>query len=92
MRKIDRRTHFFTDRCRNIIHTGLVAVNDFFQQLNPLFLRSLRIGIKGHPCRGNGFVYIFFTPQGHRADDFFRRRIDDLQGIARRGLDPFTFI
>ena len=88
LRHRQRRAHLVRDRGANVLHAGLVDLDDLGKQRDALLAAGLRIGCERALGGGHGLVDIGLGAERNLIHRFFGRRIDDGRGLLDGGIDP----
>src|SRR5205085_1849610 len=83
-----RRAHLVGDGGADVLHAGLVDLDDFRKQHHTLLAAGLRKSIEGTARRGDGLVDVGFGAERNLIHRLFSRRIDDGRGLLDDGIDP----
>ena len=83
-----RRAHLVGNRSADVLHPGLVGRDDLFQKRHAFFAAGHRERFKRTAGRGDGLVHIGFRSNRDLVHPFFRRRIDDRNGLLDGRVDP----
>jgi len=83
-----RRAHLVGDGGADLLHAALVNLDDFGEQRDALVAARLRIGLERAPGGGDGLVDVGLGADRNLVHRFFRRRIDDGDGLLDDRIDP----
>src|SRR6266478_4446566 len=88
LRHRQRRTHLVGDGGANILHAGLVDLDDFREQRHALLAGGLRKRREGAPGRGHRLVDVGLGAERNLIHRLFGRRVDDGGGLLDDRIDP----
>ncbi len=75
-RELHRRAHLVGDRQGDVLHAGLIDLDDALEQCDALFTRRLRVGFESSARRFHRDVHVLGRAEHDLADFLFGGRID----------------
>src|ERR1019366_594810 len=88
LRHRQRGAHLVGDRGADILHAGLVDLDNFGEQRDALLAAGLRKGLEGAARGGHGLVDVGLGAERNLIHRLFGRRVDDGLGLLDDGIDP----
>ena len=88
LRHRQRGAHLVGDGGADILHAGLVDLDDLREQRHALLAAGLRKGLEGAPGGGHRLVDVGLGAERNLIHRLFGRRVDDGRGLLDDRIDP----